>query len=78
MALDKTRLANGIIANIETLNPDLNLPNKAIILPYWEAISDALITEIKDNLEVITTVSVPGVQSGSDTVTGSGKETEVR
>lgn len=74
MALSKTSMKNRIVANIEALNTNLNGVNKTILEPYLEAICDGIIEEIKQNLEVKSTVQ--NVQAG--TQTAQAQQTEVK
>lgn len=77
MAMDKSSMANKIIANIEARNPNLDASNKALLVPYIEDICDGIIEEIKASMEVITTVNVPGITSGPNIATGTGQQTSI-
>ncbi|MBE9542505.1 MAG: hypothetical protein IMF01_09320 [Proteobacteria bacterium] len=74
MAMTKESMAAKIIAKIETLNPGVN---HALYISYWEKISEGIIEEITANMEITTTVQVPGVQTGGSTVTGTGEDVTI-
>lgn len=75
MALDKDRLGTDIVDKIAAFYPGGMTPTqKAQIEPYWQAIADAIIEEIKANMSITTTVSIPGAQAGSSTLPGTGQE----
>jgi hypothetical protein len=68
-AMSKTSMRARIIANIQARNSNLNGVNKAILEPFIEDICDGIIKEIQQNMDI--TVTVPGVQAGTSTVTGT-------
>ena len=78
MAMNNVRLAGNIITALKALNPDLDTANEAVLRPYWEAISQEIITEIIDNIQITTTVQVPNIQTGTSTAVGNGQNTDVQ
>lgn len=77
MAMDKTSMANRIKTNIQARNSNLDAPLAALLLPYLEDICDGVIEEMKANMEVQTTVTVPGGTAGTDVLSGTGQETSI-
>ena len=69
MALDKDRLGLAIVTALQALNPNTLPEHTALMLPYWVAVSDEVIKEIQNNIDI--TVQVTGVQNGVGTATGT-------
>lgn len=69
MAMDKTRLATAIIAAIRALNPNQDGTHDILLQPYWEAIANEIIEEIKGNMDITT--QVPNISTGPSTATGT-------
>jgi len=77
MPMDKDRLGDAIVARIQALNGNVDAGQLAILQPFWRAIADEIINEIKANMDITTAVTVPGVTSGPTTVFGTGQDTTI-
>lgn len=77
MAMDKDRLGTNIVEKLKTLNAGIDGASESFLLTYWKAISDEIIKEIKENMNVTTTVTVPNIQTGTQTAIGTGQETNI-
>ena len=76
--MDKSRCGAAIVAALKTLNPMIAGPAEANLLPYWVAVCDEIIKEIQVNMDVTTTVTVPGAMIGPNTLVGTGTDTSIQ
>ena len=66
MAMNKSGMADEILNELEKVIPTIR---KTTSKPYWEAISEGIIKHIKENMEILTDVTVENVTPGTGTIT---------
>lgn len=77
-AMDKDRCGSAVVTSLKAINPDITGAAETALLPYWKAVCDELIKEITGNMQIETTVEVPGAQAGSSTLSGTGMESTIQ
>jgi len=78
MAMDKDRLGDAIVDTILAINPIApSASEETTLRTFWKAIASEIIDEIKDNMDITTTVSIPNAQSGATTLPGTGVDSTI-
>lgn len=77
-SMDKDRCGASVVAALKTLNINITGASEANLLTFWKVICDEIIKEITVNMEITTTVTVPGVTVGPTTVFGTGVDASVQ
>lgn len=73
MAMSKASMASKIIAKLAIITPEVAA--SPVYELYWMAISEGIIEELKLNMDVATSVTVPGAQAGASILAGTGQDT---
>lgn len=77
MAMNKTGMADLIIAKVQAASPKYNSDDVNALKPFLEAFCDGVIEHIQNNMEIETEVQVIGVQAGPDTIVATGEDTSI-
>lgn len=77
-AMDETRCGNAIVTALKVVNPNISGTGETQLQNYWKVICKEIIDEIKNNIDITTSVPVIGVQTGPSTVNATGTNTSVQ
>jgi len=66
-AMSASSCSTKVVTYLKTLNPEITGPAETQMIGFWTQICQGIIDEIQGN----ASVTVPGVQTGGSTVTGT-------